>query len=159
MFANSAFAAKKPLADEVDSNVSGQGYGAAGCGLGSIVFGQKKGFVQIFAATTNGTSGSQTFGISSGTSNCAEGGSQASVEKFVDSNRVALANDMSRGSGETLAGLSKVMGCSDEQALGTTLQKNYSKVFPMASTDASSAAVSIKNLVKSDSSLSKTCAI
>ncbi|MFN7453535.1 MAG: DUF3015 family protein, partial [Pseudobdellovibrionaceae bacterium] len=44
-------------------------YGDAGCGLGSVIFGNEKGFSQIFAATTNGTVGNQTFGISSGTSN------------------------------------------------------------------------------------------
>ena len=44
------------------------GYGAAGCGLGSMVFGSKPGAEQVVAATTNGTFGSQTFGITFGTS-------------------------------------------------------------------------------------------
>ena len=44
-------------------------YGPAGCGLGSMIFDPDSGFTQIFAATTNGTSGNQTFGISTGTSN------------------------------------------------------------------------------------------
>ena len=46
------------------------GYGDAGCGLGSIVFGSEQGGVQVLAATTNGTFYSQTFGITTGTSNC-----------------------------------------------------------------------------------------
>ena len=50
------------------------GYGPAGCGLGSMIFEPDSGFTQVFAATTNGTSGNQTFGITSGTSNCASGG-------------------------------------------------------------------------------------
>ncbi len=45
-------------------------YGEAGCGLGSMIFGDSPGFVQVLAATTNGCSGSQTFGITTGTSNC-----------------------------------------------------------------------------------------
>src|SRR6266545_2071443 len=45
-------------------------YGLAGCGLGSMLIGSKPGIVQIFAATTNGSFGTQTFGITSGTSNC-----------------------------------------------------------------------------------------
>ncbi|MFN8945903.1 MAG: DUF3015 family protein, partial [Pseudobdellovibrionaceae bacterium] len=57
---------KKALVDEM----SGQGYGMAGCGLGSVVFGDKPGFIQIFAATLNSIGGNQTFGISLGTSNC-----------------------------------------------------------------------------------------
>ena len=47
------------------------GYGAAGCGLGSFVFGDNNSWwAQTLGATTNGTSGSQTFGITTGTSNC-----------------------------------------------------------------------------------------
>ncbi len=53
-------------------------YGTAGCGLGSIVIGSKPGMMQIFAATTNGTSASQSFGITSGTSNCVDHGSSGS---------------------------------------------------------------------------------
>src|SRR5690348_11977029 len=50
-------------------------YGMAGCGLGSLVFGPNDAPVaQVLAATTNGTFASQTFGISSGTSNCFSGG-------------------------------------------------------------------------------------
>ena len=46
---------------------AGQGfeptYGLAGCGLGSMLIGSKPGIVQIFASTTNGSFGTQTFGI------------------------------------------------------------------------------------------------
>ena len=38
-------------------------YGSAGCGLGSLVFSPGTDWKQIFAATTNGTFASQTFGI------------------------------------------------------------------------------------------------
>ena len=44
------------------------GYGDAGCGLDQWFLVTQK-FVQVFAATTNGTFGSQTFTITSGTSN------------------------------------------------------------------------------------------
>src|SRR5262245_21507042 len=51
------------------------GYGMSGCGLGSILFGTDQNKVmQILAATSNGCFGSQTFGITSGTSNCVSGG-------------------------------------------------------------------------------------
>ena len=46
------------------------GYGEAGCGLGSLLFGTQSGPIQIFAATTNNSSYNQAFGITSGTSNC-----------------------------------------------------------------------------------------
>lgn len=116
---------KKGLLEEV----SGQGYGSAGCGLGSIVMGSSGN--QVLAATTNGTSGNQTFGISTGTLNCQQDGifkSGKEVPAFIEVNKVALANDAARGEGETLAGLANLMGC-DSKVMGTTLKKNYNKIF------------------------------
>jgi hypothetical protein len=103
------------------------GYGSAGCGLGSMVIGNSQGFSQVFAATTNGTSGSQTFGISSGTSNCAAGGSTASL--FIEANKVALSNDVARGRGESLTALSQIYGVKDLAAMEVALKNNYKVVF------------------------------
>ena len=63
---------KKDASGETSGTSGGYvpAYGPAGCGLGSIVMGSKPGFMQVFAASTNGCSGSQTFGITTGTSNC-----------------------------------------------------------------------------------------
>jgi len=105
--ASSAFAAepakKAAAAPQKAVSHSSKAYGMAGCGLGSVVIG--KSGSQISAATTNGTSFSQPFGITSGTSNCDAGAassSTASVTIFVAANREALQKDISRGSGETL---------------------------------------------------------
>src|SRR5580704_4364926 len=88
-----------------------QRYGAAGCGLGSVII-HNGGFVQIFAATTNGTFATQTFGITSGTSNCDDvGGWAESTRVFVQANRVALTKDISRGKGETITDLAALAGC------------------------------------------------
>src|SRR5512145_696073 len=49
-------------------------YGAAGCGLGSMVFGNQPGFFQLLAGTTNHIIFfNQFFGITFGTSNCSPG--------------------------------------------------------------------------------------
>ncbi|HMX95743.1 MAG TPA: DUF3015 family protein, partial [Elusimicrobiota bacterium] len=47
-----------------------------GCGLGYVLFGNNDNtpVMQILAATTNGTSANQTFGMTSGTSGCTEDG-------------------------------------------------------------------------------------
>ena len=106
-------------------------YGTAGCGLGSVIFGGASGFVQVFAATTNVTFFTQTFGISSGTSNCVNvAPSAASAKAFIETNREAMAKDISRGSGETIASLSTVAGCSDAQAVGAILQRQFKSIFP-----------------------------
>jgi len=126
------------------SGGGGAKYGTAGCGLGSIVFGSKPGFMQVFAATTNGT-GFQTFAITSGTSNCdSSAGGGMAARKFVESNREAFAKDVSRGSGETIQTLASMGGCSDSTAVGVSLQKNFKRIFPSAAvtnTDVSAAAV------------------
>ena len=123
---------KKGLVDEV----SGQGYGMAGCGLGSIVFGDRPGMVQIFAATSNGIYGNQTFAISSGTSNCGESGRMAQVEQFIDVNKVALEKEVVRGQGEALSSLSNLMGCQNSD-FTTQMAKNYSRGFPNGQTSSS----------------------
>jgi hypothetical protein len=130
-------------------------YGTAGCGLGSIVFGNKPGIVQIFAATTNGTFGTQTFGITTGTSNCDTGpGGTASTKVFIEGNREALLKDISRGQGETLKNLAALAGCSDANAVGSKLQKNFSVILPSASTSDEKVSDAILSTLKSEKSLS-----
>ena len=130
-------------------------YGTAGCGLGSMVFGNQAGIIQIFAATTNGTFASQTFGITTGTSNCgAMGGGTASAKAFIDANREALAKDISRGQGETLQNLATLAGCSDASAVGSALQKNFQSIFPSASTPNDQVGDAVISTLKSDAALS-----
>jgi hypothetical protein len=123
-------------------------YGAAGCGLGSIVFGTKPGIIQVVAATINGTFGSQTFGITTGTSNCETAPGTAGAAVFIEGNREALAKDISRGQGETLKNLASLAGCSDASAVGAALQKNFSSIFPSATTPTEKVADSILSQLK-----------
>ncbi len=103
-------------------------YGTAGCGLGSMVFGNQEGPMQVIAATLNGTSGSQTFGITSGTSNCGKGlFAKAEINSFIESNSVALENDIARGQGETLSTLNDMLGCGAD--FNGTLQQNYKSIY------------------------------
>lgn len=117
-------------------------YGDAGCGLGSIVFGAEKGPVQIVAATLNAT-GVQTIGMSFGTSNCG-----SAFSSYVETNKDAIAKDMARGEGETLAGLLEVMGCENKAQASQTLQSNYNTIFPSSSVDAKSVEKNIQSTLK-----------
>lgn len=136
------------------------GYGAGGCGLGSIIFGDEPGLVQIFASTTNGTAGNQTFGITSGTSNCDSNDltlSQKKQKLFVEQNFDSLAKEMSIGNGESLATLSLLLGCqSSTEQFGAFTQENYENIYkdgatPMEVLD------SVKNGIANDSKLSASC--
>ena len=117
-------AAKQSMHDQY----SGQGYGVAGCGLGSVVFGSKPGMVQLAAAIVNAT-GVQTFGITSGTSNCdiPESGHQAAV--FIEANKEVLRKEASRGQGETVRTIANMLNCHGELELGAEMKNNYEQYF------------------------------
>jgi hypothetical protein len=136
---------------------SGPAYGAAGCGLGSLLFGNKPGIIQIFAATTNGTSANQTFAITTGTSNCADtGGGSASAKVYIQANREALAKDIARGQGETLTNLATLAGCGNTSGVGASLQRKFTTIFPTASTPTEQVSDTILSTLKSDATLACT---
>jgi Protein of unknown function (DUF3015) len=129
------------------------GYGNAGCGLGSLLFEPSNGFSQVFAATTNGT-GTQTFGISSGTSHCDGAGYQpGSAAAYIQTNRAALAKDIARGKGATLAGLSELAGCKDSRAVGKKLRRQFKTIFTGPSVGDQQVSDTMIRVMKSDSSL------
>lgn len=121
--------------------------GPAGCGLGAVLFEGKSGlFWNLLAATSNGISGNQTFGMSTGTLGCdADEKIASSAINFIEANKVALANDVARGEGETIASLGKIYNCGNVEALGSSLQNNYDAVF--SSMEASSIHSSISNVI------------
>jgi len=135
-------------------------YGMAGCGLGSVAFGDKPGIVQTFAATTNGTFGTQTFGITSGTSNCVSGGEVASVDQaaFMQVNYAAIQKESAEGQGEHLVAMSVLLGCAaDAQGeLFETLQSNHDAIFTPGANHMQ-ALSSIKSAVKSEPELAQSC--
>ncbi|WP_447977867.1 DUF3015 domain-containing protein [Candidatus Nitrospira bockiana] len=92
-----------------------------GCGLGKLAWsdykGQKQIAPQVMMATTNGTFGSQTFGISTGTSGCTNDGTIMASEKqnvFAALNFENLSQEMAQGQGEHLASLATLMGIPAE---------------------------------------------
>ena len=92
-----------------------------GCGLGKLAWGdyknQKNIAPQVLMATTNGTFGSQTFGISSGTSGCTNDGQVMSESKtimFAEMNFENLSQEMAQGHGEHLASMATLMGVPAE---------------------------------------------
>ncbi len=104
-------------------------HGPAGCGLGALIFKDSEGLVMnILAATFNGSSGNQTFGMSTGTLGCedAKTAKVASVS-FVEGNMVSLSNDVAKGQGETLDAYLSIVKA--ELSSTVSLQANYSTIF------------------------------
>ena len=106
-----------------------------GCGLGYIVFKGKDGLLsQTCAATTNGTFGNQTFGITSGTSECDQYSTFTSNEKlnkFVSDNMDNLALDIARGHGEYLNTLAVLLEVPEGERASfySQLQTHFSDIY------------------------------
>lgn len=145
-------------------SVFAAGYGAAGCGLGSMVIGSKPGVEQVFAATTNGTSGSQTFGITSGTSNCGDHG-LVSINKerevFAQENYTNLIKEMAQGKGENLYILASLYQCpaKSHQEFGTMVQEKFDHLVANEQTTSTELLNQIKNQLTLHPKLAKYCNI
>ena len=130
-----------------------------GCGLGSMVFAGNSGKVsKILGATTNGSSGNQTFGITFGTLGCDGTGTVTSSQKlamFIDGNMDNLARDMAKGEGETLATLSEVWGiqAADKAEFNAVAQANFDAIFGSENVTSQEVLVSLNNLIAQDSTL------
>ncbi len=108
-----------------------------GCGLGKLAWAdyknQKHIAPQVMMATTNGTFGSGTFGISFGTSGCTNDGKIMSEHRttvFAQLNFENLTQEMAQGQGEHLASLATLMGVPSEQhaAFFSMTQERYTSL-------------------------------
>ncbi len=116
---------------------AGTAHNNTGCGLGTMLWEGKadnSSLFQAFQATTNGTSGAQTFGITSGTSECQQPSSFVQNEKlihFVQANMDNLAKDIAMGKGESLDTFAELLGVAPAQsaAFNAKLQSNFGKIF------------------------------
>lgn len=131
------------------------------CGWGSKVFSGQRGIApQILAVTTNGTSGNQTFAITSGTSGCTQDGVVRSAWKtamFIDGNRTKLARDMAVGHGESLDALAQLIGVeqSDRVAFNAMAKDNFSQLFSSEEATTQDVVASLKQALKSTPELAR----
>lgn len=144
------------------SAFAASGYGDAGCGLGSIVFGSEPGAVQVLASTTNGTFYSQTFGITTGTSNCNPAGMvklEKEREVFAAQNYSTLVKEMAMGEGENLDTLAGLYGCSQDSynEFGSLVQDNFGSIVKSDSTTSQEMLDSLKSEMAGHAVLSQSC--
>jgi hypothetical protein len=108
-----------------------------GCGLGKLAWAdyshQKNIGSQVLMATTNGSFGTGTFGISSGTSGCTNDGKVWAEQKtsvFAQLNFENLSQEMAQGQGEHLASLATLMGVQAEHqaAFFAMTQERYTSL-------------------------------
>jgi hypothetical protein len=108
-----------------------------GCGLGTVIWKNKAdGSIvsQTMQATTNGSFGSQTFGISSGTLECDAPPNFVSNERlkeFVVANMDNLAKDIAVGRGESLNTFDELLQVPADQRpeFNAKLQSSFCSIF------------------------------
>lgn len=131
------------------------------CGWGSKLFKGQQGIApQVLAVTTNGTSGNQTFGITSGTSGCTQDGIVTSTWKtamFIDGNKKKLARDMAKGQGETLASLASLIGVrkEDRDTFYRVSQEHFTRIFPSEGVSSDRVRASLRAVVAHNARLAK----
>ncbi len=103
-----------------------------GCGLGSMIISKEGTIWNALQATTNGSFGTQTFGITSGTSGCKKPSNFAMdsrTQEFVAANMDALSSEIAQGKGEHLDTLVELLDVADKDAFKVALQSNYNKLY------------------------------
>ena len=141
--------------------MAASGQDNVGCGWGSMVFAGKSGVAnQVLAATTNGTSGNQTFGISSGTAGCTQDGvvpSYAQLSMFTGENMDRLASDMSAGHGEALATLADLWGINnqDKQAFYQAAHQHFDQIYSSPNVTSDQVVAHLRSVLASDKTLAK----
>jgi hypothetical protein len=132
---------------------------SAGCGAGSMIFKGQSGLgPNILAATTNGSFGNQTFGMSSGTLGCNQNDTiSAAADTFIDHNMERVARDMSTGGGEALDTLASLMGiqAEDKAAFFAATQASFSSIYSHGAVTSSDVVASLVDVMKADAALAK----
>jgi len=123
-----------------------------GCGFGSVLLKGKKGKVfEVLAVTTNGTSGSSTFAITTGTSGYKAGQAVGVniVDEYIAQNMENLATDIAKGEGEYVDTLAHLMKVDNKTAFRAKLQKNFGKIYTSKDIKSKEVAANIKNIYNS----------
>ena len=131
------------------------------CGWGTKLMDGNEGIApQVLAVTTNGTSGNQTFGISSGTSGCTQNGvvqSNWKTAMFIDSNLNKLARDMSVGQGESLEALANLLQMDEsvKPVFFKATQANFEQIFSSDNVSSRDVAASLRQVLEQNQSLNR----
>jgi hypothetical protein len=132
-----------------------------GCGAGTIIWKGQSGLVaKVLAATTNGSFGNQTFGISTGTLGCSKDGVIAANDRlpmFAGTNLDQLSAEMAAGSGEALTVLASLynVDAADRAAFNATLQANYANIYTSANVTAADVLAGVETAMARDARLAR----
>lgn len=141
------------------SSAMAEAPGGPNCGWGNMLFKGQSGLVYHFlASTTNGTSGNNTFGMTSGTNGCSVDGKltyggKAMVNAMLDE----FTSDVALGQGETLTAVAVAYGVAkeDRAAFAELAHANFNVLFPSESVTGDEVVANLETLMKADARLGK----
>jgi hypothetical protein len=129
-----------------------------GCGLGTQLWEGNKGVLpKALGATTNGSFGNQTFGITFGTIDCGAGTVtvQQRLHLFAGANLDRLARDMAHGEGETLDAFAQLLGVTeaDKPAFFRFTKAHFVELYAGDAVTAGDMLISLRRLLAEDTQL------
>ncbi len=133
----------------------------AGCGLGQQLWAGKSGLIShVSAATTNGTSANQLFGLTFDSLGCNPNGVVTTAYQrniYVAGNLDNIARDAARGGGDHLRSLAQLMEITeqDQPAFFAVTQARYDSLFSDTQVDAQEWLASLNEALSAEPSLVK----
>jgi len=133
--------------------------GGPGCGWGNMLFDGQSGLgAHIIASITNGTSGNNTFGMTSGTNGCSTSGTLTYGGKsMVSSIMGEFSEDVAAGEGDALDTVAIIYGVEkqDRATFAKVMHENFAVIFPNEDVTADEMIAAIEKVMKSDATLAK----
>ncbi len=135
--------------------------GGNGCGWGNMMFEGRTGKApHILGLTTNGTSGNNTFGVTSGTNGCSSNGTISyGGKEMVDVSAVMdeFSEDVARGEGEVITAVAVSLGIEpkDRATFKAVMHKNFTTIFPSENVSTEDVLAAMWTVMKQDQELAK----
>ena len=138
--------------------------GGDSCGWGNMLFEGQSGLpIHVVASITNGTSGNNTLGMTSGTNGCSADGTLTYGGKpLINLGAIMdeFSEDVARGDGEALTAVAISMGVEsgDRSHIKREMHSNFDALFPSDYVTADDVMASMLDLMRADAQLAKYAA-
>jgi len=133
--------------------------GGPNCGWGNMLFEGQSGLgAHIIASITNGTSGNNTFGMTSGTNGCSTSGTLTyGGANMVGSIMGEFSEDVAAGEGDALNTVAVIYGVEkqDRATFAKVMHENFAVIFPNEDVTSAEMIASIEKVMKADPTLAK----
>ncbi|AAZ26176.1 DUF3015 family protein [Colwellia psychrerythraea] len=135
--------------------------GSQSCGWGNMLFAGQSGTPShVLAATTNTSTGNNTFGMSFGSNGCSTKGTLTyGGKEMIDVSMIMdeFSEDVARGDGEAITAVAVSLGVAeaDRALFKSTLHNNFNTLFPSEEATTEHVVSSMFSLMKNDEKLAK----